>query len=92
MRISKSQKTKIQRAIENHEHLRKSYFWTPGNRSQRDYDEKRYTFEVSFTNNGTKYEYSSGYSASCRHCYYTGEFRVNGQRKTVTAFKKLINA
>ena len=45
--MTDTQTAAINRALDNHDHLKKSYFWSPAsNASGRRYDEKRYSFKV----------------------------------------------
>jgi hypothetical protein len=91
MKLSKSQKTKVLRAIEQHEKHKKSYFWTPfGNASNRRETERQNTWRVAFRHDGKDYAYESYVTCSCKNYYYNGHFIVDGTRRTVRAFAKLL--
>ena len=51
--------------------------------------EKRDSWTVTFQHQGVHYEYQSRVSCSARNVYYRGYFFVNGEQKTVRAFKAL---
>ena len=89
--LSKSQREKTQRALDHHDRFARSYFWNPPSSaaSRRRY-EKQNTFYVAFRNNGVRYTYRSDVGCSGRNIYYTGQFEVNGERKTRRAFAKLL--
>ncbi len=90
MKITKSQRTKINRALENHDKFKDAYFWTPPwNAAARRRMEEENTWEVKFTNAGITYEYTSDVSCSCKNVYYSGAFFVDGVQKTVRCFKGL---
>ena len=90
MSLSKSQADKVQRALANHERYHNSYFWQPpGSASGRRAQEKRDSWTVRFRRQGVHYEYQSRVSCSARNVYYRGRFFVNGEQKTVRAFKAL---
>ena len=52
--------------------------------------EERESWHVSFVNAGITYGYWCDIRCSCKNVYYTGVFRVGGERKTVRAFKELV--
>jgi hypothetical protein len=82
--------SQVQQALDNHEKLQSSYFWTPrGNASSRRNDEKRHNFRVKVTHNGDIYEYQSHVRVSVKNFYYTGTFRKNGKKGDVRLFKGL---
>ena len=90
-KLTGEQQHDVERALENHDHLKSSYFWTPGgNASSRRYDEKRYTFSVKVEHKGDIYTYSSNVSVSVKNFYYTGIFRKNSKKGDVRLFKKLL--
>jgi len=83
-------RTQIQRALDNHEALKPSYFWTnQGNASSRRYQEKQLNFTVKFNHDGDAYQYDSVVRISTKNFYYTGRFTKNGAKKDVRLFKKL---
>lgn len=90
-KLTKSQRSKVEKAIAQHDRFKNSYFWTPpGSAGQRRAMEKRETWSVKFKNNGMVYEYESVVNCSCRNVYYSGSFAVNGEKKTVRAFRSLL--
>ena len=90
-KLTKSQKDKVQTAIENHERFRNSYVWnSPGAASARRSYERKNSFAVQFVNAGVRYSYTSDVSCSCKNIYYTGTFMVDGEKKTVRVFKNLL--
>lgn len=91
IKLSDSQKRKVNRALENHERLKNSYFWTSsGNAADRRARERKYSFSVSFINAGNRYEYTSAVTISTMNVYYYGKFLLNGEKKNVRLFKTLI--
>lgn len=93
VRLSESQKSKVARALDQHAKHKSCYFWTNnGNASSRAYKERINNWAVKFRNNGHTYEYRSEVRISRANYYYSGTFIVDGERKTVRAFKKLIGA
>ena len=91
MRLSKSQKAKVRRALEQHEKHKNSYFWTPyGNAANRRETERRNNWSISFKHAGNTYAYQSSVSCSCKNYYYSGMFTVDGEKLTVRAFSKLL--
>jgi hypothetical protein len=82
--------SQVQRALDNHEKLKGSYFWKNlGNASSRRNDEKRHNFRVKVTHNGDIYEYQSHVRVSVKNFYYTGTFRKNGKKGDVRLFQRL---
>lgn len=91
-KLSKSQSKKVLKALAQHEKFKGCYFWKPnGSASNRRSQEKQNNWKISFKHDGVIYEYHSSLQASCANYYYGGEFFVNGEKKTVAAFKKLAN-
>ena len=83
--------TQIQRALDNHDKLKNSYFWTTGgSASSRRNDEKRYNFGIKIEHQGDVYTYNSNVRISTKNFYYTGTFRKNGTKGDVRIFKKLL--
>lgn len=89
---SKSQRGKIERALEQHDRFKSSFVWSGpfGNMRQRQRYEAKHTWRVSFVMGGVRYAYSTDVNCSCTKVYYTGSFAVNGEKKTRRAFAKLI--
>ena len=89
--LSGRQRKDVERALDNHDHLKPSYFWTPaGNASGRRHDEKKYSFGVRVVYKGDEYTYDSNVRVSVKNFYYTGTFRKNGKKGDVRIFKKLL--
>ena len=89
--ISKGQRVKVERALEQHGSFSGSYFWTPrGNRKQRDRWTDQNNWSVGFTHEGVRYDYSSSMHCSAANVYYKGYFTADGERVTVRRFKKLV--
>ena len=82
----------VQRALDNHEYLKPSYFWSNlGNASSRQYREQQLNFTVTIDHEGDVYQYDSFVQISVKNFYYTGRFTLNGAKKDVRLFKKLLN-
>ena len=91
MKLSKSQRSKITQAIAQHESHEPSFFWTPyGNAAYRRATERKNTWSVSFTHAGQTYQYDSDVTCSARNYYYRGTFTVDGERRNVRAFRRLL--
>ena len=91
MPMTDKDKALVQKALDNHDKLKNSYFWTPaGNASSRRYDEKRYSFSVQVEHEGHDYEYDSQVQCSAKNFYYRGAFYKDGMKGSVRIFKKLI--
>ena len=89
--LSKGQRDKVVRALEQHQSLSNSWFWTPrGNRKQRDRWEDQNNWSVGFTHEGVRYAYSSAMNCSAKSVYYKGYFTADGERVTVRRFKALV--
>jgi len=89
--VSKAQREKIERALEQHRSFGNAWFQTPrGNRQQRDRWTDQNNWSVQFKHEGTRYEYTSSMHCSAQNVYYKGYFEVDGERKTVRAFKQLV--
>ena len=89
--MTDNDKAQVQKALDNHDRLKSSYFWTPaGNASSRRNDEKRYSFNVQVVHEGNVYEYDSRVQCSARNFYYRGAFYKEGVKGSVRLFKKLI--
>ena len=90
-KLTPSQSKKITAALAHHHKYRKAYFMTPpSSAGQRRQLEKRDTLDIKFVSVGTAYQYSAEVRCSCANVYYYGEFLVDGEQKTVRAFRKLI--
>ena len=84
--------TQVRRALDNHEYLKPSYFWSNlGNASSRQYREQQLNFTVKVDHEGDVYQYDSFVQISTKNFYYTGRFTKNGAKKDVRLFKKLLN-
>ena len=82
-------KSQIKEILRNKEHYAKCYFWTPrGNAAQRRQEE--FEIDFSFVLDGKKYEISQSLSISCRNFYFSTEILVDGEKKNITALKKLV--
>ena len=91
--LTAKQREGVERALDNHEKLKSSYFWTPGgNASSRRNDEKRYNFGVKVEHKGDVYTYNSNVRVSVKNFYYTGSFHKNDKKGDVRIFKKLLAA
>ena len=90
--LSTSQRAKVAQAIDNHARFQSTWFWRPlrGNRTQKDRWEDQNSWAVSFRHEGVHYEYTCQVSQTWGHVYYRGRFEVDGARKTVRSFKRLI--
>jgi len=89
--LSAGQRDKVEKALAQHESFSNAYFWTSrGNRRQRDRWEDANTWSVEFRHEGVRYAYSSTLRCSAKNVYYRGHFEVDGDRKTVRAFKALV--
>ena len=90
-KLTKSQATKVKRALDQHDRHTGCYFWTPDCCARgRRRAEKINTWTVSFRHDGHLYEYSSQVSCSCQNYYYTGVFSLDGDKKNRRLFAKLI--
>ena len=91
MSLTKSQRSKVEKALAQHDSKKNSFMWTPsGGASGRRYEEQRNTWTVKFRHAGVQYQYNSHVRCSCKCYYYTGAFYVNGERKNRRAFAKLL--
>ena len=89
--ISKGQRAKVERALEQHLSFGGAYFWTPpSNASGRRSMERRNNWSVGFTHEGVRYSYASTLQCSARNVYYRGYFRAGGERVTVRKFRALV--
>lgn len=91
MKLTQAQTNKVTIAIAAHERLSGSYFWKPpGGASSRRQMEKNESIALSFRSGGHLYAYTARVSCSCKNVYYSGEFTIDGERKTVRSFRRLI--
>ena len=82
---------KVTKALNNHEKLRNSWFWSDnGNGQSRGYQEKSLNFTVEVEVDGHAYKYTSQVSISRQNFYYTGRFSKDGIKGNVRTFKKLL--
>jgi hypothetical protein len=89
--ISKGQRVKVERALEQHRSFANAWFQTPpGNASGRRSMEKKNNWAVGFTHQGIRYSYSSAVRCSAANVYYKGYFQADGEWVTVRRFKKLV--
>ena len=89
--ISKGQRAKVTRALEQHGDFAGAYFWTPpSNASDRRSMEKKNNWAVGFKHQGIRYSYSSSVRCSVKNVYYHGCFEVDGERTNVRSFKRLM--
>jgi hypothetical protein len=89
--LSATQVSKVNMALDNHDKLKKSYFWkSNGNTSSRRYQESLYSMDIRFKHNHHQYRYTSDVSISCRNFRYWGAFYIDDQQKDVRLFKKLL--
>ncbi len=81
----------INNSISHHEKMKNAYFFnTPGRSRDRRKYEDYHSWHKSFSYHGDKYAYWSRCTCSCRNVYFSDGFTVNGQKKNVTAFKKVL--
>jgi len=89
--ISKGQRDKVARALEQHQSFGGSYTWTPpSSASGRRSMEQKNNWSVGFRHEGVRYTYTSSVRCSARNVYYKGYFLVGGERVTVRKFKALV--
>lgn len=89
--LTKKQRDKVYRAILHHEHYKTSWWWTPpGNASSRRAMERVDSIKLKFKHCGVAYLFESDVRCSGRNVYYTGKFFMDGEKKTVRAFKSLL--
>lgn len=89
--LNQTDTDQIQRALDNHETLRNSYFWTDnGNGQQRSRQERKLNFTVEVEVDGHAYTYTSSVTISRQNFYYKGRFSRDGVKGDVRTFKKLL--
>ena len=92
LKLSVSQRAKIERALAQHDRHRNAYFWTPAaSAGQRRYTERQNNWSVKFKHAGVVYEYVSDVSCSCRNYRYAGTFLCDGVERDVRLFKRLLD-
>lgn len=75
--------------IDNHEHYKKCYFWTPcGNAASRRREE--FDRKLIFNLDGKKYVIEQSLTISCKNYYFSTEIYVDSVKKNITAIKKLM--
>jgi len=88
-KMIKELKNNLKEAIELHEKMKNSYFWTPpSNASSRRSYEKNNSF--SFAYPGLTVDCET--SCSCKNIYYSGKFYYEGKKTTLTKIKNLYKA
>jgi len=91
MKLSVSQKSKLNRAVEQHTRHKSSYFWKPfGCASTRHRTAQDNTWSVTFKHDGVVYEYYSEVTCSWTNYIYRSGFFRNGEKKDVRLFKELL--
>ena len=93
MRLSKSQKGKVKRALDNHDYHKNCYFWNVlryGRASERNSIGEERSFTLEFTNQGRRYQYTSRVSLTRANYYYYGEFTLDGEKENVRLFRNLL--
>ena len=86
---------KIEKAIDLHENMRNSYFWTSyNNANSRQSYEKNNSLTTEFTHNKEKIKVVQETTCSCKNIYYKMKIFVNGKEtnKDVRFLKKMIKA
>ena len=91
-RITAKQRDEIVRAIEHHEGLRQSYWWSGdnGNQQQRDRRADTLSYSTQIRNGGHLYTYTSAVQMSRNRTYYRGEFTKDGVKGDVRLFRRLL--
>lgn len=75
--------------IAEHERHKKCYFWSPpGSASQRRAAE--FEMELIFNLDGKRYVIIQEKSCSCKNVYFSTSIRINGEKKNITAVKRLL--
>jgi hypothetical protein len=81
----------VRKDIEHHEKWSKSYFWSSrGNANSRRRDEAKNSYTREIQLNGATYRFESSVSISCKNVYYTGSFELDGNRKNLLLWRKLL--
>lgn len=82
----------IESTIAHHQKHSKSYMWggDNGNSASRRVRGNELSFTVVMSYNGVEYSYESAVTISRANFYYKGYFCVDGERKDLRAWRKLI--
>lgn len=93
-RLTALNREKAQEAIDNHDRLKRSYFWKSdhGNGQTRSQEERRNNFVIRFRYGGELYRYVSRVSISRYNYYYKGSFWINDEKRDVRLFKSVLSA
>jgi len=79
----------ISKIIADHEKFSKAYFWRPsGNAAARR--RAAWSRTVDLNTPLGLIEISQSYHESCRYCYYSSSFFLDGEKKDIRLLKKLI--
>jgi len=84
--------TAITYDIKHHEKQSGAYFWRPPSTAaaRRKLEADR-TYARTLTIGGNVYRYESTVTCSCKNYYYRGEFTINGEKRDVRLWKKLLH-
>jgi len=89
--MTNQDRAQIQRALDNHEYLKPSYWWSNlGNAASRRSQEKQRNFTITVEHEGDVYRYTSSVRISTKNFYYTGRFTKNDVKGNVRLFKNLL--
>ena len=89
--MTEADRIEVQRALDNHENLRRSWFWGDnGNGQQRSRQERQWNFAINVEADGHVYGYTSRVTINRKNFYYQGEFTKDGVKGDVRIFKKLL--
>jgi hypothetical protein len=89
--LNQTDTDQILRALDNHEYLKNSYFWSDnGNGAARSARERELNFVVEVEVDGHAYTYTSSVTISRQNFYYKGRFSKDGVKGDVRTFKKLL--
>jgi len=79
----------ISKFVSTHEKYKNCYFWkNTGNANQRRKQE--FNDRLEFILNGVKYDWRQSLEISCKNFYYTSQIFMDGTKKDIRIFKKLI--
>jgi len=87
---TKKLKAQLQKILKIHKDMRYCYFWTSPRSSERACYDKARSNELQFIVNGDKYEIDQWTSSRSKYIKYRLEVYVNGDKKNVSAIKKLL--
>ena len=83
--------TMISDAITHHEKMKNYYFFSPPSNSYgRRHYEDVHTMKYEFSIGEDKYCYDADCRCSCSNVYFADGFYINGEKKNVRLFKKLL--